>query len=167
MTRVAIVGGGIVGCSCAYYLAREGVEVTLLEQHEVAYGASGRNPGFVWLHCRNPGFALDVSLAGRALYDTLAEELPLPFEFRPSGGVMFFLTPEQGVVFEQFVAARNADGLEMELIDGAEIRRLAPPIRPDVLGGSYCPLTPTSTRRFWCARWPREPAGRAPTSARA
>ena len=140
MTRVAIVGGGIVGCSCAYYLAREGVEVTLLEQHEVAYGASGRNPGFVWLHGRNPGFALDVSLAGRALYDTLAEELPLPFEFRPSGGVMFFLTPEQGVVFEQFVAARNADGLEMELIDGAEIRRLAPPIRPDVLGGSYCPL---------------------------
>ena len=88
MTRVAIVGGGIVGCSCAYYLAREGVEVTLLEQHEVAYGASGRNPGFVWLHGRNPGFALDVSLAGRALYDTLAEELPLPFEFRPSGGVM-------------------------------------------------------------------------------
>ena len=140
MTRVAIVGGGIVGCSCAYYLAREGVEVTLLEQHEVAYGASGRNPGFVWLHGRNPGFALDVSLAGRALYDTLAEELPLPFEFRPSGGVMFFLTPEQGAVFEQFVAARNADGLEMELIDGAEIRRLAPPIRPDVLGGSYCPL---------------------------
>jgi glycine/D-amino acid oxidase-like deaminating enzyme len=140
VTRVAIVGGGIVGCSCAYYLAREGVEVTLLEQHEVAYGASGRNPGFVWLHGRNPGFALDVSLAGRALYDTLAEELPLPFEFRPSGGVMFFLTPEQGVVFEQFVAARNADGLEMELIDGAEIRRLAPPIRPDVLGGSYCPL---------------------------
>jgi glycine/D-amino acid oxidase-like deaminating enzyme len=135
-----VVGGGIVGCASAYYLARAGAEVVLLEQNEVAYGASGRNPGFVWLHGRNPGFALDVSLAGRRLYDTLVDELPLPFEFRPSGGVMFFLTPEQGEVFEQFVEARNADGLQMELIDGAEVRRLAPPIRPDVLGGSYCPL---------------------------
>jgi glycine/D-amino acid oxidase-like deaminating enzyme len=140
VTRAVVVGGGIVGCSCAYFLAREGVEVELLEQEHVAYGASGRNPGFVWLHGRNPGFALDVSLAGRRLYDTLAEELPLPFELRASGGLMFFLTPEQGEVFAQFVEARRAHGLQMELVDGAEVRRLAPPIRPDVLGGSYCPL---------------------------
>jgi glycine/D-amino acid oxidase-like deaminating enzyme len=138
VTRVVVVGGGIVGCASAYYLAREGVEVELLEQNEVAYGASGRNPGFVWLHCRNPGFALDVSIAGRNLYDTLAEELPLPFEFRASGGLMFFTTSEQGAVFEQFVEARRQDGLDMELVDGAEVRRLAPPIRPDVLGASYC-----------------------------
>jgi glycine/D-amino acid oxidase-like deaminating enzyme len=140
VSRAVVVGGGIVGCSCAYFLAREGVEVELLEQEHVAYGASGRNPGFVWLHGRNPGFALDVSLAGRKLYDTLAEELPLPFELRASGGLMFFLTPEQGDVFAQFVEARRAQGLQMELVDGAEVRRLAPPIRPDVLGGSYCPL---------------------------
>jgi len=140
VTRVVVVGGGIVGCASAYYLAREGVEVELLEREEVAFGASGRNPGFVWLHCRNPGFALDVSLAGRKLYDTLAEELPLPFELRASGGVMFFTTPEQGEVFAQFVEARKEHGLEMELVDGAEVRRLVPPIRPDVLGGSYCPL---------------------------
>src|SRR5262249_56386628 len=65
---VIVVGGGIVGCSTAYELAKEGVPVTLLEQQEVAFGASGRNPGFVWLHCRNPGFALEVSLAARRRY---------------------------------------------------------------------------------------------------
>ena len=79
---VIIVGGGIVGCSTAYFLAREGVPVVLLEQHEISWGASGRNPGFVWLHCRNPGFALDISLAARKLYPQLVEELPMPFEFR-------------------------------------------------------------------------------------
>ncbi len=102
------------------------------------YGASGRNPGFVWLHCRNPGWALEVSLAGRRLYDELLRDLPEPFEFRAEGGLIYFKTPEQGVVFEEFVKARQADGLDMELIDGAEVRRLVGPIRPDVLGASFC-----------------------------
>ncbi len=43
---VAIVGGGVTGCSCALTLARRGVSVTLHEAREVAGGASGRNGGF-------------------------------------------------------------------------------------------------------------------------
>ena len=140
MTRsVIVVGGGIVGCATAYYCAREGMRVTLLERRTVGYGASGRNPGWIWLHCRTPGFALDISRAGRALYTELLAELPGGFEFRPSGGLMYFLTPAQGAVFEAFVAARRADGLDMTLIGGAQVRRLVPPIRDDVLGASYCP----------------------------
>jgi glycine/D-amino acid oxidase-like deaminating enzyme len=138
VTRVVVVGGGIVGCATAYFLAREGARVTLLERERVAYGASGRNPGFVWLHGRNPGLALELALAGRRLYPELAAELD-PFEFRESGGIVFFLTPEQGRVVEEFVEARNRDGLEMEVVDGAAVRRLVPPIREDVLGASYCP----------------------------
>ena len=139
MTRtVVIVGGGIVGCATAYFCAREGMEVTLLEGRTIGYGASGRNPGFLWLHCRTAGFALDIARAGRKLYPELLEELPGGFEFRPSGGLMYFSTPEQGAVFEEFVAARQADGLDMSLIDAAEVRRLVPPLRPDVLGASYC-----------------------------
>ena len=139
MTRsVVVVGGGIVGCATAYFCAREGMSVTLVERKTIGYGASGRNPGWLWLHCRTPGFALDISRAGRALYPELLRDLPGGFEFRPSGGLMYFTTPEQGAVFEAFVAARQADGLDMSLIDGAEVRRLVPPIREDVLGASYC-----------------------------
>jgi len=139
-TKALIIGGGIVGCSCAYYLARDGQRVTLLEKEQVAYGASGRNPGFVWLHTRNPGFALDVSLASRRLYRELVDELEASFEFRESGGLIFFATPQQGQVMREFIEARGKDGLELELLDGAEVRRLVPPIREDVLGASYCPL---------------------------
>jgi len=136
--RVVVVGGGLVGTATAYFAAREGLSVTLLEQERVGFGASGRNPGFVWLHCRNPGWALDVSLAGRRLYDELAADLPEPFEFRAEGGIIYFNTPEQGRVFEEFVEHRQSDGLDMELIDGAAVRRLVGPIRPDVLGASFC-----------------------------
>jgi glycine/D-amino acid oxidase-like deaminating enzyme len=135
---VIVVGGGIVGCATAYFCARDGMQVTLLERRTLGYGASGRNPGWIWIHCRTAGFALDISRAGRALYDELVEELPGGFEFEPSGGLMYFTTPEQGAVFEAFVAARRADGLDMTLIDSAEVRRLVPPIRDDVLGASYC-----------------------------
>jgi glycine/D-amino acid oxidase-like deaminating enzyme len=138
VTSVIVVGGGLVGTATAYFAARDGMQVTLLEQQYIGYGASGRNPGFVWLHCRNPGWALDVSLAGRALYDELARDLPQPFEFRAEGGVIYFNTPEQGVVFEEFVKARHADGLDIELIDGVEVRRLVGPIHPGVLGASFC-----------------------------
>ena len=65
MTSIIVVGGGLVGTATAYFSAREGMDVTLLEQEHTGYGASGRNPGFVWLHCRNPGWALEISLAGR------------------------------------------------------------------------------------------------------
>lgn len=138
MTSLIVVGGGLVGASTAYFAARQGMQVTLLEQQHTGYGASGRNPGFVWLHCRNPGWALEISLAGRALYDELAVDLPQPFEFRAEGGMIYFKTPEQGAVFEEFVAARRADGLDIDLIDGAEVRKLVGPIRPDVLGASFC-----------------------------
>lgn len=138
MTTVIVVGGGLVGTSTAYFAAREGMQVTLLEQEHAGYGASGRNPGFVWLHCRNPGWAMQISLAGRALYEELLRDLPVPFEFRADGGLIYFTTPEQGRVFEEFVSARRADGLDMELIDGAEVRRQVGPIRPDVLGASFC-----------------------------
>ena len=139
MTRVVIVGGGIVGCAAAYFCTREDMDVTLVESERIAYGASGRNPGFVWLHCRNPGFGLQVSLAGRALYDELLTELP-PFGFRSNGGLIYFTQPEQAAAFGEFAAARREHGLPIELIDGAAVRKLVPPIRPDVLGASFCPL---------------------------
>lgn len=138
--RVVVVGGGIVGTAAAYFLARQGEEVTLLESETLGHGASGRNPGFVWLHLRNPGFALDISLAGRDLYHQLAEELPTDFEFRPSGGLIFFTNDQQAAIAAEFVAARSSHGLSMELIDGGDVRRLVPPVRSDVVCASYCPL---------------------------
>lgn len=46
-TDVAVVGGGIAGVAAAYWLARAGARVILLEERELAAGASGRNAGFL------------------------------------------------------------------------------------------------------------------------
>src|SRR5579872_2060590 len=44
--EVAVIGGGVTGCSCALRLAEQGVRVRLHEAREIAGGASGRNGGF-------------------------------------------------------------------------------------------------------------------------
>ena len=44
-TEVCIVGGGFTGVACALTLAERGHRVTLLEQHRISWGASGRNGG--------------------------------------------------------------------------------------------------------------------------
>ena len=136
---VVVVGGGIVGVSTAYFLADKGYDVVLLEQREIAFGASGRNMGFLHMHHRNPGYALELSRAGLALYSDFAEVLGPTFEFRANGAMTFFYTDDQRRVFEEYVALRNSQGFAMELLDADAAHEAAPILPPDVIGSTFSP----------------------------
>jgi glycine/D-amino acid oxidase-like deaminating enzyme len=69
---VVIVGAGTVGISTAFFLAEKGLDVVVLEREQVAWGASGRNAGFMWIHLRTPGIALDMCRAGFKVVEELA-----------------------------------------------------------------------------------------------
>jgi glycine/D-amino acid oxidase-like deaminating enzyme len=133
-----VVGGGVVGSAIAYELARRGITVTLVDRERPAYGASGRNPGFLWSHTRAEGTQLELGLAGRARYDTLVDELD-DFEFRPCGGMIYFFE-HQTQLFPAFVANRRAAGLPMELLDAAGARALCPILPDDIGGATWNPL---------------------------
>jgi glycine/D-amino acid oxidase-like deaminating enzyme len=135
---VLVVGAGIVGASTARFLAERGVSVTILDAHDPAWGASGRNPGFVWLHTRAAGTQMELARAGRELYGSLVEELD-DFEFRPSGGMTYFFQ-EQAEVFPAFVDERRAAGLPMELLDPSEARDRCPALPEDIAGSTWNPL---------------------------
>ena len=69
---VIIVGGGVVGCSLAYYLAGAGCPVSLLERGQIASGASGAAAGILGplAESAEPGPFLDLAVAGlRAFQD--------------------------------------------------------------------------------------------------
>lgn len=135
---VAIVGGGIIGAACAYELARVGISVVLYEQDDLAVGASGRNPGYVWLHTRRPGPQLALSRSTRERLEHLPEELDHEFDLRTNGGLIFVHTDEQLAVMKEFVEARRELGLDVELVDGDEARDLAPVLPERVIGASFC-----------------------------
>lgn len=134
-----VVGGGLVGAATAYFLARRGVRVLLLEAEQPGWGASGRNPGFQWLHTRKAGLQMDLGLAGRRLSDTLAEELD-DFEFRPCGGMIYFSDERQLPLLRSFVAERRGAGLPMELLDAKAAREHCPALSERVIGASWNPL---------------------------
>ena len=46
-TEIIVIGGGVIGCSIAYYLSKEKKEVVVFEKRNIASGASGRNGGQV------------------------------------------------------------------------------------------------------------------------
>lgn len=136
--EVLVVGGGIVGAATTYELARRGMAVTLFEAERPAWGASGRNPGFVWLHTRAAGTQMDLGLAGRRLYGELVEELD-DFGFRESGGMTYFFE-EQRELFSAFVEERRAAGLPMDLLDRSEARSACPILPRNVAGATFNPL---------------------------
>lgn len=136
---VVVVGGGIVGISTAYFLATKGHRVSLVESREVAYGASGRNMGFLHMHNRNDGYALQLSRAGRALYDEFSDLLGPAFEFRANGAMTFFFTDDQCRVYDEFVTLRNTQGFNMELLDRDTAREAAPILPENILGATYSP----------------------------
>jgi glycine/D-amino acid oxidase-like deaminating enzyme len=136
---VAVIGGGLVGCSAAWFMAKAGLKVILLEERQVGYGASGRNPGFLWIQGRPAGIPLDLARFGLSLYPTFLAELEGDFEYRQNGGLIYFYTDAQRAVLAEHVRRRNADGVPMELVDGQTARELAPILPADVLGAAYCP----------------------------
>ena len=136
---VIVVGGGIVGAATAYFLARRKLKVLMIEAETPAWGASGRNPGYQWLHTRRAGLQMELGLAGRRLADTLAQELD-GFEFRPCGGMIYFFDERQRPLFESLVAERRAAGLPMELLDANQAREHCPALSERVAGATWNPL---------------------------
>lgn len=132
---VLVVGAGIVGAATALYLAREGVNVTLVDREGVGSGASGKNAGYISMLSRTPGPELDLAKLSRELYPQLAEEID-DFEFEANGALVFYYE-DQLPLIDGFVARRTADGLPMEVVDGDRARELCPLLPDDVVGAIH------------------------------
>jgi len=98
MTRardVVVIGGGIIGASAAYHLAKGGLRVALIEAKEIAAGASGACDGFVWLRSKPPGPVLDLARHSAARFEALSDELDADLHYRRRGGLVLIETQAQ------------------------------------------------------------------------
>ena len=138
---VVVIGGGIIGSSCAYFLAREGLDVVQVEEAaELAAGASGACDGFIILQDKAPGPELDLGLLSAQLYAELSRRLDLDFEYNPKGGLQLAENDLEMALLRQRVAGQVQGGLEVRLIGRDEVLTMEPALAPDVRGASFCPL---------------------------
>ena len=153
-SRVAIIGGGIIGCSTAYYLSRTGAcEIVLVESDHIASGASGYSAGILtpYSGSNDPGL-LALSPAALALHAELAETLPAETGIDHGYDLRPFLRCAFGDVGERearsFMQARMAEGHAAEWLSGDDARELCDWISDDVIGACVTEIEPTVDSRL-------------------
>lgn len=92
---VLIIGGGIIGASIAYYTAKTGLKVALLESNTIASGTSSKCDGNVLLIDKEPGFDSNMAIKSQGLIKQLADELEMKFEFRHPGSIFLCANDEE------------------------------------------------------------------------
>jgi glycine/D-amino acid oxidase-like deaminating enzyme len=135
---VVVVGGGIVGCATAYYLARRGVRVILLERGEVAGEQSGRNWGFVRQQGRDPA-EVPLMVAANRTWRGLEQELDADLEWIQGGNLALASTPARLALFEGWLPTARENGVDTRLVTPREIQELLPGMVEAWVGGLYTP----------------------------
>jgi len=141
-TDVVIIGGGVMGASIAYHLAKEKVRVILLEREpRLGTGATGRCSGGVRHQFSNPA-NVKLSLASLRKLKAMPEELDCEIDMH-FDGYLFLITSENGLKnFRASAAMQNALGVSTEMLTPDEIAKLISHVNlrinvDDVLAGSY------------------------------
>jgi sarcosine oxidase subunit beta len=136
-----VIGGGVLGCAAAYYLAKEGLEVLLLEQREIASGASGANLGQTSVLDREADAHLALTLKSLELYPGLSDELGVDLEYEVTGGSYVLTTEAQLETAKGLLARQARRGVAGSILGPREAPAVEPFISPDGLVGlAYCPL---------------------------
>src|SRR5438874_1938908 len=136
---VVIVGAGIIGSSCAYFLARAGLRVCVVERAGVAGGTSGSGEGNILVSDKDPGPELELAKAGYALWKELAEEMPHNFEFEEKGGVVVAETESHLQALRRRVTALQAESVNASMLDDAGMREAEPYLAHDLAGAAWFP----------------------------
>ena len=135
-----VIGGGIIGTSITYYLAKMGIKVELVERGNIASGTSSSCADALALQSKAPGPKLAMASRSVQLYHGLSEELDYDLEFRNEGGMIAALDEAQLEYVTGLVEKLRAGGVPVELLDGKAAREMQPALTPRALGSSYCAL---------------------------
>ena len=142
---VIIVGGGVIGCTIAYYLSKGGASVAVVERGEVGGEASGAAAGMlVPPAAALPGGPLrDLCLASLgafpSLVGSLQQETGVDVQFLTAGILVVAETEEQGQGLRQIVGRRELGLFGFEWLEGEPLRLLEPGLSPALPGAAYSP----------------------------
>ncbi len=137
---VVIIGGGVMGLSTAYHLARAGVsDVVVVEKGEFGSGSTCKAAGGVRAQFSD---AVNIELGLRSLrtFETFKETFGQEIDLHQVGYLFLLENPEHVEAFEKNVALQNEIGVPSRMIEVADARALSPLISTDgLLAAAYSP----------------------------
>src|ERR1035437_7306055 len=133
---VVIVGGGGMGASVAYHLARRGVtDVVLLEREKLlASGSTGRNAGGV-RHQFSNAANIRLSIESIAVLERFKDEIGYEIDFHQDGDLFLLSTAASVETFRQNVALQRSFGIDVEWLAAGGGARVPPRRFPPGGGG--------------------------------
>ena len=140
MSGIVIIGGGIVGASSAYYLARRGVPVTLVEKGRIGAEQSSRNWGAVRQQGRDPAELPLMQACSREIWGNLETELETSLDWRREGQMRIAYDSQTLESFEAFMPIARAHGLDTEILTPEQIAETLPHYDSrEALGAMFTP----------------------------
>ena len=137
--KTVVIGGGIVGCSTAYHLAKLGIETVLLERNKLTSGTTFHAAGLVG-QLRSSANITKLLGYSVALYENLEAETGLATGWKMNGGLRLACTPERWIEVKRQATTAHSFGLEMELLTPREAQELWPLMNvDDVVGAAFMP----------------------------
>src|ERR1044072_2163642 len=136
---VVVVGAGVVGASCAYYLAAAGVRVRLYDRSFIASGSSGSCEGNVLAWDKELERELPLALRSADLWQKHAAELPDDFEYDRKGSVVVAESEQEMNAAAERARVLAGLGVHGEVLDADALRREEPHAAHDLPGGVLYP----------------------------
>lgn len=137
---IVIIGGGVIGCSIAYNLAKLGAEdIVLLEKNTLASGSTGRCGAGIR---QQFGTEMNCILARESIkiFENLSEELDYDIELNQGGYLILAYTEREVNQFKKNVALQQSLGIDSRFITVKEAKEIAPPLNTEgVLAATFCP----------------------------
>ncbi len=138
--EVIVIGGGIIGNSAAYYLAKRGLSVIVLEGSDhIGNGGSSRNGGGVRQSGRDVRELPLVMYGIKNIWPGLSEELETDCEYHQDGNLRLGKNEKHKEILTRLADNSRKCGLDVRMIDGEEVRRINPFLSDEVTCASWCP----------------------------
>ncbi|MEU5208578.1 FAD-dependent oxidoreductase [Streptomyces sp. NPDC020742] len=139
VSDVVVVGAGVVGAACAYYAARSGLSVAVVDRGAVAGGTTGAGEGNLLVSDKEPGPELDLALLSTRLWRELADELPPEIEYETKGGLVVAADEPGLSALRAFSRAQAAAGVDRTPLPAGRLRDVEPHLAPGLAGGVLYP----------------------------
>ena len=138
--QVVVIGGGIIGCSTAYHLARDhGADVVLLEQGKITSGSTWHAAGLVG-QLRASASITRVLKYSVELYKGLAAETGLDTGWKMTGCLRLATNADRWTEYRRLATTARSFGMEMELISPSQVKAMWPLLDvSDLVGASWLP----------------------------
>jgi 4-methylaminobutanoate oxidase (formaldehyde-forming) len=138
--QIVVIGGGIIGCSTAYHLARDHkADVILLEQGQITSGSTWHAAGLVG-QLRASASITKVLKYSVDLYKGLAAETGLDTGWKMTGCLRLATNPDRWTEYRRLATTARSFGMEMHLVSPDEVKRMWPLMdTSDLVGASWLP----------------------------